>query len=199
MIRTSRLPFLALLAVCALFGCAHSQPKGAVIGTRLDDETYEKLIEKFTRHDLQYDGVYNRFEAWATFLNTDTQATILQKRSDVLEWDQTQAQKEREKSFQENATQTRFALSFFVPSVKLNDLHKATSIWKLYLEADGKRYEGHAMKHLGKFEDIRAVYPYHNRWSVPYDISFDVPLSAIEKGPVTFIITSSQGAIRLTY
>jgi hypothetical protein len=118
------------------------------------------LIEKYTRHDLQYDGVYNRFEAYATFLNSDTQATILQKRSDVLEWDQAQAQKERERLFQENATQTKFFLSFFVPSVKLNDLHKGTSIWKLYLEAGGKRYEGKVMKHNGKVEDINSIYPY---------------------------------------
>jgi len=87
-----------------------------------------------------------------------------------------------------------------VPSIKLNDLNKGTSIWKLYLETpDGKRYEGKATKHVGKLEDIHAVYPYHNRWSVPYDVAFDVPLSMVEKGPLTFVVTSSQGTIKLKF
>lgn len=192
-----RLLIVSILAL-QLAACGHAK-KGAEITERINESNYDDLINRYTKHDTQYDGFYNRFELYATFLNSNTQAAILQKRSDVLEWDQKQAQSEREKMFQENSTLTKFALSLFTPSVRLNDLHKGTSIWKIYLEAGGQRYEGKAMKRNGKLEDIRAIYPYHNRWSTAYDVSFNVPLSVVEKGPITFVLTSSQGTSTLKF
>jgi hypothetical protein len=86
-----------------------------------------------------------------------------------------------------------------VPSVRLNDLHKGASIWKIYLEANGQRYEGKASRRNGKLEDIQASFPYHNRWSVPYEVVFKVPLTAVEQGTVRFILTSSQGTSKFEY
>jgi hypothetical protein len=165
----------------------------------LDEKAYSDLIMRNTRHDIQYDGFYNKFEIYATFLNTQTQSAILQKNSDVYQWDTAEAQKQREKVFQENSTETRFAVSFFVPSVRLNDLHKGSSIWKIYLETNGQRYEGKTTRRNGKLEDIQATFPYHNRWSVPYEVVFKVPLTAVEQGPVHFILTSSQGTTKFEY
>lgn len=182
-----------------LSACAHHEPRGADIGTRIDSQDYDQLIDKFTRHDVQYDGFYNKFELYVTFINSEVQAAFIQKRSDIFQWDLKQAQAEREKMMQENSTQTKFALSFFVPSTRLNDLNKGSSIWKIYLEANGQRYEGRATKRNGKLEEIRAMFPHHNRWSTPYEITFNVPLSGIEGAPVKFIIASSQGKAVLDF
>lgn len=156
-------------------------------------------MKKNTRHDLQYEGVYNKFEVYATFINSDVQTAILQRRSDSLQWDTKHAQLEREKLFQESATQTKFALSFYVPSTRLNDLHKGSSIWKIYLLSGGERYVGKATKRNGKLEEISAIYPYHNRWSVAYDVTFNVPVPVIETKPATLIITSTQGTAKLQF
>lgn len=190
---------LVALSLILATGCASGLKNGTEIGSRLDEGTYKNLIMRNTRHDIQYDGFYNKFEIYATFLNTQTQSAILQKNSDVFQWDTAEAQKQREKVFQENSTETRFAISFFVPSVRLNDLHKGASIWKIYLEANGQRYEGKASRHNGKLEDIQATFPYHNRWSVPYEVVFKVPLTAVEQGPVRFILTSSQGTSKFDF
>lgn len=189
-----------LISACVLIsGCATKPQLGADVGPRLETKAYENLIKKNTRHDLQYEGFYNKFELHATFINSEVQTAILQKKSDVLRWNAQEAQKEREKLFQESTTQTKFFLSFFVPSVRLNDLHKGSSIWKIYLESNGQRYEGKASRRNGKLEDIQALFPHHNRWSVAYDVVFNVPLSGIEAGPVTFIVTSTQGTSKLNF
>lgn len=190
--------FLILLFIFAVVGCS-SSPKGAEIGPRLDDKKYAAVIEKNTRHDVRYEGFYNKYEMYVTFLNSDTQAAWLQRLSDVRQWDIAQAQKERDKMFQENSTQTKFILSLFVPSPRLNDLHKGSSIWEIYFESNGKRYKGRATRRNGKLEDIQSLLPYHNRWSVIYDVVFDIPLSGAESGPAKFILTSSQGTSTLEF
>lgn len=189
----------ALLFSLFQISCASTTKSGADVGGRMSDGEYESLIKKNTRHDLQYDGFYNKFEVHATFINTEVQTALLQKMSDTFSWKEFEAQKERDKMFQENAKQTKFALSFFVPSVRLNDLHKGTSIWKIYLEVDGERYDGRTTRRNGKLEDIQAQLPYHNRWSVPYDVAFNIPLSGVEGKSITLVITSSQGTSRLSY
>lgn len=190
--------FTAIFGTLTL-GCATKPPRGADVGTRLENDSYAQLIQKNTRHAVKYEGFYNKFEIYATFINSEVQTAILQKKSDVFQWNAQQAQKEREKLFQENSTQTRFAISLFTPSVRLNDLNKGNSIWKLYLESNGQRYEGRATKRNSKLEDVQAMFPYHNRWSVAYEIAFDVPLSSIESGSVIFIIASTQGTATLRY
>ncbi len=191
----------AIISSAVVLGCAHTEATKAPveIGAKLDERAYADLVGKNTQHSVQYEGFYNKFEIYATFLNSETQTAILQKKSEVFLWDQKQAQTEREKVFQENSNQTKFAISFFTPSIKLNDLAKGNSIWKIYLEAGGQRYEGKATKSSSKLEDVRALFPTHNRWSTAYEIVFKVPLSAIEKSPVTFIITSTQGSASLKF
>lgn len=195
---------LLALALFLLTSCASGdKSEGTIaagdVGPKLSERKYGNLIGAHTRSNQKYEGFYNKFEASVTFLNSDVQTYILQRKNDVLQWDQPTAQKERERLFQENSTETRFALSLYTPSPRLNDLHKGSSIWKVYLEANGQRYTGRAQKRNGKLEDLQAIFPYHNRWSVPYDIIFPVPLSATESGAVKLILTSSQGTAEFEF
>jgi len=193
--------FLAasLLTISALGGCSSAPKQDGAAGPRVSEATYESLINKNTRHHVEYDGFYNKFELSTTFLNSDVQTTILQKRSDTLGWDNATAQKERERLFQENSTQVKFFMSFFSPTPRLNDLHKGSSIWKIYLEVEGKRYEGKVTKYKGKLEDIQAIYPYHTRWAMPFEVVFLVPLSGVENHSPVFMITSTQGSAKLQF
>lgn len=191
------------LRLCALLflvtACASSEKEASTAISKVDSVQYKDVIKKYTRHDTQYEGFYNKFEVHATFINSEVQSALVQKMSDSLQWDTQQTQKERENFFQESTTQTKFALSFYVPSVRLNDLHKGTSIWKVYLVSGGERYEGKVSRRNGKLENIQALYPYHNRWMVAYDVSFNIPLSGAESAPVTLVLSSTQGTAKLQY
>lgn len=189
---------LLVLAISSS-GCASKETRGADIGQRFDEKEYDRLIKKNTQHTQQYEGFYNKFELYATFIKSEVQTALLQKKSDTFQWDAKRAQIEREKMFQENSTQTKFALSFYTPSTRLNDLHKSNSVWKIYLESGGQRYDGHVTRRNGKFEEFQGFFPYHTRWSIAYDVSFNVPLSAVEKAPATFILSGIPGTAKLQF
>lgn len=200
--KTMDAPFWALTSLCFLMficlllqiGCATKKIK--TLGTK----SFDELIAQNTRQNQKYDGFYNKFEAHATFLNSEVQTALLQKKSEVLNWDAKQIQTERERLFQENSNQTKFSMSFFTPSVRLNDLHKKTSIWRVYLDVGGKRYDGKVMRRNGTFEDIQALFNYHTRWDIAYDVVFSLPLSGVEgQGPISFVLTSTQGTAALTF
>ena len=192
--------FMLLLgSLFGISGCTTQEKQGADIGARMSDSEYTSVIDQNTRHFVKYEGFYQKFEIYATFVNSNVQSAMLQRLSDTKLWGPAEAQKERERMFQENTTQTKFVISFFVPSTRLNDLHKGASIWEIYLESNGQKYRGKAMRRNGKLEDIQSIIPYHNRWSIPYDITFDTPLSGVESGSAKFIITSSQGAAELAF
>lgn len=170
-------------------GCASSRVADGDVGPRLSDGAYRKLFDKHSRDDRQYSGFQNTLEVHATFLNSDIQTAVLQRDADTLLWDSRTAQSEREKIFQQNSNATKFFLSFFVPTPRLNDLAKPNSVWKIYLEANGERYQGKAEKIKRPLEAILASYPTHTRWGQPYEVTFPVPLSVVENYPVKFIIT----------
>ncbi len=188
-----------LIALCLLSACAVKPPRGANIGPRFDDDTYSQLINKYTRHDAKFDGLNQLFDVYATMQTTEVQAAILQKRSDIYEWTPSQAQDERDKMFQNNSTQTRFAVSFFVPNTRLNDLNRKTTMWRFYLDSQGKRYVGTATKRKDKFVDLNAMYPYHTRFYKPYEFTFNVPLSVIESAPAMLTIASAEGVAHLKF
>ena len=147
----------------------------------------------------RYSGFYQKAQVQATFLNSEVTQQILKKQLNQLQWSDETLQKEREKAVQKNASQTVFFLSFFTPEKELNDLNKGVSIWKLYLEIDGNRYEGKAKKSNNKYVDTKALFPYHNRWSFAYRVYFDIPLSAVENKNFKFVLTSSQGTSELVF
>lgn len=198
-VRSWAILLLSLLAL-TLTSCS-STPKEseAVVGPRLSQREYAQLIERNTSGDKKYDGFYAVFEVYATLMNSDVQTAVLQKTTDTLQWSAQTAQKEREKLFQENSNSTKVFLSFFTPTRRINDLAKGNSLWKIYLETNGEKYEGRVTKRNTPFEALSIMFPHHSRWAIAYDVSFPVPLSAVEKSESYFIITSSLGSARLKF
>ncbi len=192
-----RTPFLLLLFV--FIAACSTAPKGANVGERMSAASYAHTLEKNTEADQRYDGFYQLYGLSVTFVNSDVQSAILQKKSDVYMWDSLTAQTEREKMFQENSTVSKFVLVMFVPDHKLVDLHKDNSIWKLYLETNGQRYDGSVKKIQGPLEQVHSVYPSANRFSTTYEVTFNVPLAISETHDSTVIITSTLGTSELTF
>jgi hypothetical protein len=191
---------LILLALTFQMACSSTpDTRGADIGERLNDSDYQKLIHKYTDHIKDYKGFHNTFQVYATLVNSEIQSALIQRESDALQWDQDKATNEREKAFQEMSNETKVIVSLYTPTSKYNDLHKGISIWKLYLEANGKRYEGSAMKKDLRLIQLKKLYPYHNRWSQAYEVSFNVPTSVAESSDTKFIMASSLGKAELKF
>lgn len=193
-----RLTFV-LLTLFFLNACASSTPKGPEVGPRLPQNDYVSAFMSRTKTEKKYDGFYQLYETHVTFMDSSVQTAILQRKSDVYRWSTDIAQKEREKLFQENSNSTQFILILYTPRPRLTDLHRKTSIWKVFLEANGQRYESEIKKAQGPFESVQAIYPSHNRFTTAYEVTFKVPLSAIEGQNPKFTLTSSLGTTELDF
>ena len=174
-------------------------PTGAEIGPRVSFDEYVEKMGKKTKSDKRYNGFYQLYETHVTFIDSDVQSLVLQRKSDVYQWDDKKAQKEREKMFQETSSESKFMLVLFVPQKKLIDLHRGNSMWKVYLDVNGDRFESKIKKVQGHLANTSAIYPSVNRFSVPYEVSFNVPTSVIEQNDAKFILTSALGTTELNF
>ena len=196
-----RLPLLSLpslqslLFIClSLFSSCASQPaynSGTV--SSVNKNEYESIINKYTRHDRQYSGLYQTYEVQGTLLNSKVNQILLQKKGFYHQWNGEKVRKEREKVMQSMSSETSLFFSFFTPKREHNDLNKGATIWRVYLEVNGVRYEGHVKKSKDKLVDIKHLFSYHNRWSTPYRVHFKAPMTAVEQTHSKVVFTSSIG------
>lgn len=201
----SMIPFAALLAigVYTLIGCSSAQLRDvappAEGGQPKVSESYAETIKRFSDGQSEYNGFYNSFEYRATLLNTVIRSALLSKQAEHYLWDSEKLAKERERSLQEMSSQTDVFLSFYTP-VRTNDnLTGSKSIWKVYLEVGGRRYQGTPKKVRTLLAELQALYPYHTRWNTPYTVTFPVPTTAIENQASVLTITGPLGTRTVTF
>ncbi len=194
-----RFPTFKTLATLLLLltGCAStpqtntpSEEQGRPITTK----SYEELIEEFSDGDTQYSGFYNNFEYKATLLNSKVRSALLARQNEYYQWDREKWLSEKEKSEQEAASETVVFLSFFTPERRNDNLADSKSIWRIYLDVGGRRYEGKVKKVRLLLAELQALYPYHTRWNTPYLVTFPVPTNAIETQDATFTVTGPLGS-----
>jgi hypothetical protein len=155
---------------------------------------YTERIEQFSDGDVEYSGLYNNFEYKATLLNSTIREALLGKQAAYYEWNDAQTSQAREKSNQEMSSQTKVFLAFFTPNAKNDNLTDSKTIWRIYLDCAGRRYEGKATRLRLLLAELQALYPYVTRWATPYELTFDVPTAAIESQPSTLTITGPLGS-----
>lgn len=160
---------------------------------------YESIVAAHTRHAQAYSGFYNLFELDVTMLNSLVRSALIDKSAEFLQWDAEQARKEREKMFQEMSNEASYVISFYAPERRHNDLDRVDSMWKVYLEANGTRYQGKVKKNKSNLVQIQALYPHFTRFSTAYTVTFPVAMTTIEKQPTKIIITSTQGTANLDF
>lgn len=196
MIRAALL--IALFSFVAACATAPVPPRANGVDPMSEDE-YSSLISKHTRKTDRYSGFYQTFQAEMTILNTEVQTATLTQRAHFLQWDQKQFQAEREKVVQEATNSAKFFMRFFSPDNEYNDLHKGKTIWRVYLDYNGNRFEGKVRKMTEKFVEIQTLFPYFDRFSSPYEITFNVPMSSVEKGSSKVTLTSSLGTAEFIF
>ncbi|MCB0340694.1 MAG: hypothetical protein H6626_09015 [Pseudobdellovibrionaceae bacterium] len=172
---------IALVAV-SIQGCASS-------------DTYEQTIRTHSQEVKRYQGFYNQYEVGATLMDTRVTSSILERMAEFKKWSPSKLQEEIDRAKGDSHSNTKLFLSLYTPERQHNDLDKSKSMWEIYMEVDGRRYEGRVKKKsdLNLFE-LKSLYPYHTRWSKGYEVVFGVPFSAIEGHPIKVVLASSLGA-----
>lgn len=180
--------FLLTLSACTTAPVNEANPIAAM--SRPD---YAQLIKKNTRHTDQYSGLYQTFQADVTILTSEIQTEGLKQKALFLQWTPGQYQQEREKLMQEGTAYAKFFMRFFSPEREYDDLQKPNSIWKVYLEFSGNRFEGRVKRLTDKLIEIETVYPHMDRFSTPYEVTFNIPMATVEGGNPKMVLTSSLG------
>lgn len=160
---------------------------------------YVSLVERHTRHTNQYSGLYQTFQADVTILDADMQNASLRQRAHYQGWDQKLFQMEREKVVQEQIAYAKFFLRFFAGDRDYDDLNKPKTIWKVYLEYGGSRFEGKITRIKDKLVELRNLYPNMDRFSSPYEITFNIPMATVERGRSKVVLTSSMGTAEFVF
>lgn len=188
-----------LLATLILGGCTHAPANNPNVVQALPPLEYAAILEKNTVKTDKYSGFYQTFQADVTELNTEVLTAIAQQRGAFMQWERGEYQRERERTLQEANAFSHFFMRFYSPERDYDDLTKGKTIWKIYLKYGSSRFEGKVTKMPGKFVEIKDIFPNFDRFSTPYDVTFNVPMSTIERGQVTVVLTSSLGSAEFTF
>lgn len=165
----------------------------------ISDESYEQTVESYSDHAQKYDGPYNLLDVTATLLNSQVLQAQTQKQALMFRWDQNKYQSELQNRLNSTSGKTEVFVSFFTPDRKSGDLLRSETLWKTILKIDGKQYLGKPRKMSLLPVEIKSLYPQHNRWSTGYIISFDTPLSELEKQTSELVITGPVGEATLKF
>lgn len=157
-------------------------------------KTHTEVIERNSSGDAEFAGLYNTFELKATVLNSQVREALIQRQGEYYQWDQGQLSSEREKSLQENSSEAAVFVSFSTPERRNDNLADKKTIWRVFLDAGGKRYVGQVKKDRRLIAELQALYPFHTRWNTPYIFSFPVAMSAIETETMKLTVTGPLGS-----
>lgn len=152
---------------------------------------YERIVEQNTQNTEKYQGLYNTLNVTGTFLTTKMAQAQLEQSARLYLWNKEKFEKESRERMGTLEQKTQFFVSFFTPERKNDNLSKSKSIWKVFLDVGGKRYEGKVEKIKQLTAEIQSHYPYHTRWNTPYVITFDIPVRTVESLPADLTLTGS--------
>ncbi|MBX3032513.1 MAG: hypothetical protein KF865_01215 [Bdellovibrionaceae bacterium] len=189
---------LLITAAWSFTGCA-TRPAANQGLELMSVAEYEKVVDRHTQRSQKYSGLYNTMDVTATLVNTAVAKAQLEQKARLLQWDRAQFQLESNKLAEKNKNETEVFLSFFTPDKKNDDLQKKTTQWRVYLEADGRRWEGKTMKIRQPIAEIQGLFSYHSRFSTPYLITFPVGTATIDPRTTRFIVTGPIDIVTLEY
>lgn len=189
--------FIFACALSTGLGCATTYVNPHL--TLSDESEYFKVLGKHTERKQIYDGFYATIELSATMLNTSVMRYQLDQNARIYQWTADQYANEKSKNDTNLAKQSEFFLSFYTPERKNDDLNKAKTNWRAFLDANGKRYQARVEKIKAPLSEIMALYPHYNRWSTPYRLIFDIPVAVIEGGPSKLTLTGPVGSATVDF
>lgn len=185
------------ILICGLFfalGCQTTRENPSLGSLRSEGEYFDAL-DKSSRKEKVYHGLYAVMEYSASLLTNDVSRLQVDQNARIYQWNSEQYGAEKSKVENLLSAQTDVFLSFFTPETKNNDLHKPKTNWRVFLDANGRRYEGKVQRLKAQsMAETAVLYPLHNRWSTPYKITFPVPTSLIEATDAKLTLTGPVGS-----
>ncbi|MFZ3230527.1 MAG: hypothetical protein WA160_10015 [Pseudobdellovibrio sp.] len=160
---------------------------------------YENLVSKKTKKIEIYDGLYNKLTVTATWLDSEMSEGYLSHSTRLAQWQESKYREEKNKYVMKHTENTEFFVSFYTPERKHSDLSQSKNLWKIYLDVNGQRFEGKATKVKLMLSELQTYYPHHNRWSVPYVVSFPVATAITEKKPAVLTFTGALSSAQLKF
>jgi len=187
-----------VLAVAALAGCATHETSSTGLELMSAGEV-DRVLDRSTSRSQNYEGLYNTLDLTATLRNSAVRRAQLEQQARIYQWDRNKFQAEVSASDTKSRNETEVFLSFYTPEKKNDDLNKKATQWKVFLESDGRRFEGKAAKIRQSVPEIQGWYPYFTRFSTPYSVTFTVATQDIETKPAKFIVTGPMGTATLNF
>lgn len=185
--------FSILMAACAGYEVT---PSGRPI---LTENRYYKVIDDYSDQTSRYSGLYNLLDIQGTILNSKVLDAQEDQLSRIYLWDDKKAVEEKAKHELRLKKESELFLAFYSPERKSDDLNKNNSQWRIFLDVDGKRYEGKISKVKATGPELLSIYPNFNRFYTPYSVVFNVPMKNIESHEMKMTITGSVGSAVLNF
>ena len=179
-------------------GCA-TAPQAGMEDKVISQSDYEKTLEQNSKNIESYNGLYNTINMTASLVRTQLAEAQLKQNARIFQWDPVRFQDESFKKMELLKKHTEVFVSFYTPEKKHDDLQKSQTLWKIFLDAGGKRFEGKATKIKLQASEVQAMYPYHTKFSTPYTIVFPVTASSLEGQEVKLTITGSVGSATVVF
>jgi hypothetical protein len=187
-----------LLPAVFLSSCATYPPNPNIPDLSSESEYYSSVASASQKRQV-YDGLYEILEINAVLVNSKVAAERVDQNARMYQWTREQYEKEKTDMQTDLSKQTEIILGFFVPNRKEDNLAKKTSVWKIFLDVNGRRYEGQATKIKALPAEVRALYPEHVRFYTPYKIEFPVPVSMVENAEAKFTVTGPVASATVSF
>ena len=165
----------------------------------LTEDAYGAVVDKWSDRVEDYSGLNNTITVMATLINSEVAQAQLEHNAHMFQWDQQKMTEETRLSAEKSAKQTEVFVSFYSPERKWDDLYKSKTLWKVFLDVNGQRYEGKVTKIKLITREIQSQYPYHTSYGTPYSIHFPVDMKNVDGKPVRLIFTGAIGAVTLNF
>lgn len=183
------------ISFCMIFiGCA-STNKANLTEIRPDSLSYSELVNAHTIHTQKYAGLSNTIDIHNTFLSADLRTAIIDKKNDLFQWDLQKKLKEQEINRNQLQKESVFFISLYTPEKQHGDLVNKKTLWNIFVDINGKRYEGKVEKVKLPYNEIISLFPHHSRYSNPYWVSFPIPTSEFAGRKFKFTMTGPVDAI----
>ncbi|WP_413560053.1 hypothetical protein [Bdellovibrio sp. HCB209] len=179
-------------------GCASYEITESGRALRTEDQ-YFSIVDKNTDRTTKYSGLYNLLEMQAVVLNSEVLDAQVDQLTRFYLWDEPKIQDEKIKRDARLNKETELFLSFYTPNVKNDDLQKDTTLWKIFLDVDGRRYQGKVTRIKSPLAELVSLYPTHNRFFTPYALTFPVAMKSIEGKEMKVTVTGPVGSGTLNY
>lgn len=188
---------LFLVTIClALVSCSSGDSHRKVY---ISDSDYKKTIYEQTKQSQAYEGLVNVIDIRVTALTSKVRTAQTLRRATNLQWSEAEVKADQEYQLKDMAAQTKFFLSFFTPESKDDNLSKPDTVWRIFLDVQGKRYAGTIQKLHETPSEIIDLYPDHTKWGTPYTVKFLVPTRIVEENLSKFTITGAIGSTSVDF